>query len=403
MPLTYPPEWKFDSDGVTAPRGLIGDLFDLIKRIATGSTDPKGVVETFKERFGAESSSSSLDWAYSDLSSAMDASAAHGAVFAESLWLAVEDVRADGVAAPTAPQLNKLFQKHGFPYEIAPPRLSRRGVDAVLADRAPEQGETTQALMPYTLDEEIGRGGFGRVFRTSRATSVATFSFALKLLDPSPFNTDPVRAKARFTREVQAVQRLQHRGIVPYVDAGLDQQGRPYLVMPLIEGADIRTAAGARPFLDRVGLMVEVLDAVAHAHALDVLHRDLKPSNILVRVSDGQPIVVDFGQSYLFDDMDGASLTTTAVGSIGYIPSEVLADPKFRTPLQDIFACGVITYEIIAGRRPDPGVYRPLAAIDATLAPLDGVLRKALAPASTRFTTAASLRDALRAGLTGTR
>lgn len=400
MPLTYPGEWKFGSDGVAVPPGLLGDIQGLVSDIGGGASsgrwDEQWVVETFKSRFGSTSSSSDLSWAYTDLSRQLSRWTGSGAKFADALWSAIEDVAAKGIATPSPQQVNQMFRKNGFPYRIEPPHLRREGIDAILADTGPESEEGAQPQSPYNLLEEIGKGGFGRVYKASRTTSITKFEYAIKRLDPSPFISDHARAKARFIREVQAVQRLNHRGIVHYIDAGMDHTGTPYLVMPLIVGKDLRTAAGEQAPKDRGWLMVEVLDAVSHAHGLDVLHRDLKPSNILVRSSDRQPIIVDFGQSYLFEEMDGPSLTTAAVGSLGYIPPEVQADPKRRTTAQDIYACGVMTYEIIASRRPDPYDYRPLAQVDPALSVIDPVVRRAIAPASARYAKAADLRDELR-------
>lgn len=216
------------------------------------------------------------------------------------------------------------------------------------------------------------------------------------MLDPSAFVASD-KALPRFKREVRAVQALQHRAIVPYVDAGVDVRGRPYLVMPFIKGHDIRTATeGAEPSTV-IAVMAEVLHGLDHAHSNNVLHRDLKPSNVLVRSSDVQPIILDFGTAFIIDDLDSKSLTTAAVGSIGYIPSEVLADPKIRSVLQDVFACAVITYELIARRRPNPQQYVPLAMHRHELAPLDELLVRALGAAGGRPATAAQFRNALLA------
>jgi len=398
MPLSYPPEWKFGSDGVNVPPSLVDALFDLVVRISSGTQRPQVVVERFKSRFGSTSSSSSLDWARSDLKAALHDNLENGAVFCESYWLAVEDVQKLGVVVPTAQQLNDVFIEHGFPYRLAPPRLLRQGLDFVVDDEA-SSSDDPAPMMPYTLERQIGQGGFGVVYVASRASSIARFEFALKLLDPSPFIEDHGRATARFSREVQAVQRLQHRGIVPYIDAGLDQHGRPYLVMPLIDGVELREAAEKMPFERRVAAMIEILDAVAHAHALAVLHRDLKPSNILVRQSDDQPIVVDFGLSYIIDVLNSETLTSSAAGSAGYLPSEVLADPGIRSPKQDIYACGVILYETLASFRPDPANYRPLEIVHANLTQLDPIIKQAIAASPNRYANAGDFRDDLRDAL----
>ena len=115
-------------------------------------------------------------------------------------------------------------------------------------------------------------------------------------------------------------------------------QSKPYIVMPLIDGVDLRTAAASTDATTVLGMFREITTALAYAHGLGVLHRDLKPTNILVRHSDGQPIVLDFGSAYLLDELSSDSLTTGAVGTVGYIPKEVLDNQRrarrFKTSMR---------------------------------------------------------------------
>lgn len=400
MALRYPSEWKFAGpDEIPAvSEVLAAHFFCLLTDIAATAEDPWLEIERFKRRFGATTQSSDSGWAQSDLSSAMQGRAANSANFIESLWLALEDAQARGLKTPSAKQVNARLLEHGAPFQINDGELQRIHADAAISTTPVEGLSGLPQGTPYRLGEVIGKGGFGVVYRATRQNSVTTFVYALKILDPSAFVTSD-KALPRFQREVRAVQSLQHRAIVTYVDAGLDVQGRPYLVMPFINGQDIRTATeGARPSTV-ISLMAEVLHGLGHAHASNVLHRDLKPSNILVRASDMQPIILDFGTAFIIDDIDSKSLTTAAVGSIGYIPSEVLADPKVRSVLQDVFACAVITYELIARRRPNPQQYIPLATHDPDLAHLDELLLRALGAPDRRPATAELFRSALLASI----
>jgi len=396
MTLRYPSEWKFagPDEIPSVPAVLAGYFFRVLTNIAATAKDPWSEVEEFKSRFGATGTSSDSGWAETDLSNAMHRRAENSVNFIESLWLALEDAQARGLKTPSAKQLNARLLEHGVPFRIQNGELEQIHADAAITT-APVEGLTASSQgTPYQLGEVIGQGGFGVVHRATRQTSIATFEFALKVLHPSAFVASD-KALARFQREVRAIQALQHRAIVPYVDAGVEFHGRPYLVMPLVSGHDIRTATeGAEPSTI-ILLMVEVLHGLAHAHEKNVLHRDLKPSNVIVRAADMQPIILDFGTAFIIDDIDSKSLTTAAVGSIGYIPSEVLADPKIRSVLQDVFACAVITYELIARRRPDPQQYVPLAMHRPELASLDDCLVQALGPASGRPATAIAFRNAL--------
>lgn len=400
MPLSYPSEWKFAGpDEIPAlPEDVAGHFFGVLTDIAATSKDQWSEIERFKSRFGATTHSSDAGWAETDLLKAMENRAGNSVRFIESLWLALEDAQARGLKTPSAKQVNARLLERGVPFRIQDGELQQVHADAPIIAASTDGVTTPTPGMPYQLGETIGQGGFGVVYRATRQTSVATFAYALKVLDPSPFLTSD-KALPRFKREVRAMQALQHRAIVPYVDAGVDVRGRPYLVMPFINGEDIRTATeGAEP-LTVISLMAEVLHGLEHAHKNNVLHRDLKPSNLLVRASDAQPVILDFGTAFIIDDLDSKSLTTAAVGSIGYIPSEVLADPKIRSVLQDIFACAVITYELIARRRPDPQQYVALTTHHPELAPLDELLIRALGAAGGRPASAAEFRSALLATL----
>jgi serine/threonine protein kinase len=244
--------------------------------------------------------------------------------------------------------------------------------------------------------EVLGQGGFGIVFRASVKTHIGTKQYALKILDPSPFVSDPVQAHARFHREAAALTRIQHRGIVEYVDATIDEEGHPCILMAYIDGSDIRSAAGNLELSERCKLVAEVLGALEFAHEHSIVHRDLKPTNILVRRSDQQPIIVDFGSAYILSESSENTLTTRAPGTAGYIAGYITRNPKNRTPKQDLYAVGVILYELIAGQLPmDPLKYLPLARIYPYLAPLDPVVRKALDAESDTFHSAEEFRQAL--------
>jgi serine/threonine protein kinase len=141
----------------------------------------------------------------------------------------------------------------------------------------------------------IGSGGYGVVYKAARSTAVGEFEYALKILDPSPFIANYEKALSRFAREIKAVQLLQHRGIVPCFEAGIRIDKKPYVVMPYINGYDLRSAANGQRLSRILAMFIEVTGAVSYAHQLGVIHRDLKPSNILVRTSDQQPIILDFG------------------------------------------------------------------------------------------------------------
>ncbi len=137
-----------------------------------------------------------------------------------------------------------------------------------------------------------------------------------------------------------------------------------------------------------------MLNALGFAHKNEVIHRDLKPKNILVRTADEQPLTLDFGCAYLLDEVDD-SLTTTMIGSSAYIPIEVHQDPKHRSIRQDIYACGVMLYEVIAQRLPKPDDYEPLEPKFPSWAGIDKVIEGALPPERKRIESAKEFRNRL--------
>jgi serine/threonine protein kinase len=251
-----------------------------------------------------------------------------------------------------------------------------------------EMAKDNSALDSYQLVEEIGRGGFGTVYRAIKRTIVGEFQVAIKILEPSAFVDDSEPVEERFRREVLVVQKLKHRAIISYIDAGFDREGKPYFVMPLIEGKDLRATTAGRSLLEIIDLFLEVLNGLNHAHNIGVLHRDLKPANILVNEADQQPKILDFGCAHLHGE---ATITLGAVGTPAYIPYEVMEDPTLRIPEHDIYSCGIILYEIIAGRRPEPGNYIPLAtatkSTDNYYELVDFLIQSAIAPLERRIST----------------
>jgi eukaryotic-like serine/threonine-protein kinase len=300
-------------------------------------------------------------------------------------------------------------------------------IEALLADydraelerfleRAPRPLATLagQALGAYTLREPIGRGGMGSVWQAERSDGRYESVVAVKLLNASLIGLE---AENRFRREGQILARLRHPHIAHLIDAGVSAAGQPYLVLEHIDGEHLVAYCDRRQLgLDaRVRLFRDVLAAVAHAHANLIVHRDLKPSNVLVD-RGGAVKLLDFGVAKLLTpDVSAEPPTLTLTGG-GWVTPEYAAPEQLTggdiTTATDVFALGVLLYELLAGRHPlgsasrdSPGelfrevLDREPPRLSAAVAVEDGGSDSVRLRATRRGSTTEALRRALRGDL----
>jgi predicted Ser/Thr protein kinase len=214
----------------------------------------------------------------------------------------------------------------------------------------------------YRILRRIAEGGMGAVYEAEQDSPRRPV--ALKIVRPGLASPGLVK---RFTHEAQILARLHHPGIAQVYEAGLADDGQPFFAMEFIRGLPLDEYAN-RHGLDltaRVGLLARVCDAVQHAHDKGVIHRDLKPANILVE-GTGQPKVLDFGVARATgaDLLTAAGLTQTGqlLGTPSYMsPEQVNADPDAIDQRADVYALGVILFELAAHRLPYRLEDRPLA------------------------------------------
>jgi serine/threonine-protein kinase len=203
----------------------------------------------------------------------------------------------------------------------------------------------------YQLDEEIGRGGMGRVYRARRVDGAFDREVAVKLVARDALN--PALLK-RFSTERAVLAALDHPGICRLLDAGAADDGTPWVAMDLIRGAPITTWCDARrlDLAGRVALFRKVLAAASHAHRNLVVHRDIKPSNVLVD-DDGQPHLLDFGIAKPLHSAEPGNPTATAER---YFTLTHAAPEQWRggpvTVACDVYALGVLLHELLAGAPP---------------------------------------------------
>lgn len=204
----------------------------------------------------------------------------------------------------------------------------------------------------YRLIERLGTGGMGEVWRAERMDDFEQ-SVAVKLIRPL---LDSPALRERFARERRILARLDHPGIARLLDGGVADDGMPWYAMEFVPGIDIIRFANERKLgtRERVGLVLQVCDAVAHAQAQLIVHRDIKPSNILVD-AQGRARVLDFGIARLMDDSGIEALTATGVRmfSPAYAAPEQIRGDAVGTAA-DVFALGSVLYELLVGQPPYP-------------------------------------------------
>jgi tetratricopeptide (TPR) repeat protein len=221
----------------------------------------------------------------------------------------------------------------------------------------------------YKLLEEIGEGGFGRVFMAEQTAPVHR-KVALKIIKAG---MDTREVIARFEAERQALALMDHPNIAHVLDAGATDTGRPYIVMELVRGIPLTAYCDQQRLStgERLRLFMQVCAAVQHAHQKGIIHRDLKPSNILITLRDGAavPKVIDFGVAKALGQQLTEKTLFTAfqqmVGTPAYMSPEQAAlsgvDVDTRS---DIYSLGVLLYELLTGVTPfDPNTLRK-AALD---------------------------------------
>lgn len=216
----------------------------------------------------------------------------------------------------------------------------------------PEDYWISKILGPWQIIEHIADGGMGGVFKAKRADGMYDQTLALKIVKAGAISENILQ---RFNLERQILGKLTHPNIAGLVDGGITDEGLPFLVMEYVEGLPITSYCDNNNLSigERILLFKKVCDAVHYAHQNLVIHRDLKPANILVN-GQGEVKLLDFGIAKLLDDDLDPGLTQTHVALFtpAYAAPEQFLNSSAATTAVDIYALGVILYELLCGQKP---------------------------------------------------
>jgi serine/threonine protein kinase len=257
---------------------------------------------------------------------------------------------------------------------------------------------------PYIVEEEIGRGGMGVVWRARRSDGAIKRPLALKLPHAGPRSQQLIE---RFARERDILGELSHPNIARLDDAGVTESGQPFLALEYVPGTPLTDYCdGLRLDLrGRLELYLQVLRAVQYAHGNLVIHRDLKPSNIIV-TAEGQAMLLDFGIAKLIPDDAADECGRTQMGAVALTPEYASPEQIAGKPVStasDIYSLGVLLFELLTSERPYRLKRSSRAALEDAILSAEPLRPSTVAvsgaAAAARGTTRKGLSRALRGDL----
>ncbi|WP_422016790.1 protein kinase domain-containing protein [Roseateles sp.] len=271
-------------------------------------------------------------------------------LFDQALQLAPHDraafVQAQAMDEASRAELRSLLSHHNEATEGEPLLANSPAL-------APQAGasRTGEHFGPWVIVGPLGVGGMGEVFEARRADGSYEGRAAIKVLKRGA--GDSAAVLQRFMQERQALARLEHPNIARMLDAGLSGDGLPYFVMEYVDGQPIDAAALGLPLEQRLGLFLQLADAVAYAHRNLLVHRDLKPGNVLV-TAEQQVKLLDFGIAKALDPLDGAAPEATLDGARPFTPNYASPEQVRGEPVgtaTDIYSLGCLLYLMLTGVR----------------------------------------------------
>ncbi len=274
----------------------------------------------------------------------------------------VEDLLRDHRALTDSPETAVVQVGKNAPAEPTP----GPGAISVMANVTEKPGDR---IGRYKLLQQIGEGGWGVVYMAEQEEHLRR-RVALKVIK---LGMDSKQVIARFESERQALALMDHPNIARVLDAGATETGRPYFVMELVRGVRITDYCDQHQLstAERLKLFIQVCSAIQHAHQKGIIHRDIKPSNILVTLHDGTPVpkVIDFGIAKATERRltDKTLFTEFAafIGTPAYMsPEQAEMSGLDINTRSDIYALGVLLYELLTGKTPFDGATLLRAGLD---------------------------------------
>lgn len=299
-------------------------------------------------------------------------------------------------------------------WRTAPPDLS-----ATLDSQSDTPADPPTATEPpplligrYRILDRVASGGMGTVYRAYDPTLGRKVALKVPHLDPDHPRYDELAEQ--FVQEARLAAAVDHPNVCAVYDAGR-HEGTPYVVMALIDGITLSARLKTQPRFEDPTAAVDLIRRVAEglhaAHQRKIVHRDIKPGNILLRLSDGQPVLADFGLARVAQE--GAFVTRPGVvaGTVAYMaPEQAAGDAARIGPASDVYGLGAVLYQMVTGRLPHQGdaatILTKLQSADVPapiqLRPdldprIDALIRRSLARDTTsRYRDAGELAAALR-------
>ncbi|MDI1313385.1 serine/threonine-protein kinase [Prosthecobacter sp.] len=267
----------------------------------------------------------------------------------------------------------------------------------------PPTPEELQAILPqYEVHMLVGRGGMGAVYKGLQLS--LDRAVAIKLLPPAIERQDLAFAE-RFKNEARLMGRMNHPAIVSVYDFGRTADGQLYFVMEYVDGTDVQrmiAREGKLPPEHALAITAHLCDALGYAHKQGIVHRDIKPSNVLIDI-EGRVKVADFGLAKLSDKTQNSGLTQTgmAMGTPDYVAPETLMYGSDVDGRADIYAVGVMLYQMLTGDIPRGMFKMPSQKFQSIDPRFDAIVRRALEhDREERYQSSHELRQALDVILT---